>query len=381
MLVVRLVSFLTAFLSVAILCAQSQDEARTLVAHYCAACHQGKSPAGGLNLTTLAANKSPADAPQVWDKILSRVRNSEMPPKGVPGPDFDEREKFIAWIDNALKTAACANGIKPGPYPLRRLNRDEYGATIRDLLHVHVNAAHALPSDGAGGEGFDNAAETLFVSPIHAEKYLAAAKEALEYAAKDPKSREVFLIAEPDASHPPEETATKILIGISSAGVPAPGAARRGGPLHGILSRRPETRGEFRSLNAVRAWKRCWSRPISCSVSKHPIPIAEPRLVDDYALANRLSYFLWGSMPDAALFDLAAQGKLHDPDVLKSQVVRHAVEHQVARLRRAVRRAVAGHARAGARYQAGPEAVSRVLRRGARRAESATSRSCFSRRS
>ena len=161
------------------------------MAHYCAACHQGKSPAGGLNLTTLVASKAPADDPRTWDKILSRVRNSEMPPKGLPGPGFDAREKFIAWIDGSLKTAACAHGITPGAYPLRRLNRDEYGATIRDLLNVHVNAAHALPSDGAGGEGFDNAAETLFISPIHAEKYLEAAKEALEYAAKDPKSRAV----------------------------------------------------------------------------------------------------------------------------------------------------------------------------------------------
>lgn len=32
--------------------------------------------------------------------------------------------------------------------------------------------------------------------------------------------------------------------------------------------------------------------------------------VDDYALASRLSYFLWSSMPDKELFDLAAEGKL-----------------------------------------------------------------------
>ena len=37
-----------------------------------------------------------------------------------------------------------------------------------------------LPADGAGGEGFDNAAETLFLSPIHAEKYLDAAKARAE---------------------------------------------------------------------------------------------------------------------------------------------------------------------------------------------------------
>ncbi|MCU1258299.1 MAG: Planctomycete cytochrome, partial [Bryobacterales bacterium] len=51
-------------------------------------------------------------------------------------------------------------------------------------------------------------------------------------------------------------------------------------------------------------------------------PGPEERLVDDYALASRLSYFLWGSMPDEMMFDLAAMGKLHDPAILKEEVGR-----------------------------------------------------------
>ena len=46
-----------------------------------------------------------------------------------------------------------------------------------------------------------------------------------------------------------------------------------------------------------------------------------PRL-DDFALASRLSYFLWSSMPDEELFQLAAANKLHDPNVLCEQVER-----------------------------------------------------------
>jgi len=44
--------------------------------------------------------------------------------------------------------------------------------------------------------------------------------------------------------------------------------------------------------------------------------------LDDYALACRLSYFLWNSMPDEALTKLAATGKLRDPRTLKSEVDR-----------------------------------------------------------
>ena len=47
-----------------------------------------------------------------------------------------------------------------------------------------------------------------------------------------------------------------------------------------------------------------------------------PGSLDDFALATRLSYFLWRSMPDAELLDVAAEGGLSDPAVLAEQVDR-----------------------------------------------------------
>jgi mono/diheme cytochrome c family protein len=44
--------------------------------------------------------------------------------------------------------------------------------------------------------------------------------------------------------------------------------------------------------------------------------------IDDLALASRLSFFLWSSLPDDALLELAAQKQLHEPEVLKAQVKR-----------------------------------------------------------
>ena len=48
----------------------------------------------------------------------------------------------------------------------------------------------------------------------------------------------------------------------------------------------------------------------------------QPGKLDNYALANRLSYFIWKSMPDEELFALAESGKLSQDDVLLSQVDR-----------------------------------------------------------
>ena len=44
--------------------------------------------------------------------------------------------------------------------------------------------------------------------------------------------------------------------------------------------------------------------------------------MDDFGLATRLAYFLWRSMPDAELFELAGEGRLSDPRVLAEQVDR-----------------------------------------------------------
>lgn len=44
--------------------------------------------------------------------------------------------------------------------------------------------------------------------------------------------------------------------------------------------------------------------------------------LDDFALASRLSYFFWNSMPDAKLLSLAGQNKLHEPAVLRGEVER-----------------------------------------------------------
>jgi len=45
-------------------------------------------------------------------------------------------------------------------------------------------------------------------------------------------------------------------------------------------------------------------------------------MLDDFALASRLSYFVWASMPDDELFRLAGQNRLHEPDQLKAQALR-----------------------------------------------------------
>ena len=299
----------------------SFEDVQSTLKTYCVACHTGKTAAAKVDLTRYNSPEKVVEARTTWSRVLARVRTSEMPPKGSPAPGIDERDKFVAWVDGALRQAACAGGLVPGPSPIRRLNRDEYSATMRDLLNIQISAGHALPADGAGGEGFDNAAETLFLSPIHAEKYLDAARQALSYAAKDPRARAKFLVVEPDATVTPETAARRVLEDF------LPRAFRR--PALAV-----EVDRYFKIFQGARLRKESFEESIlytleAVLMSPHflfrreqPNPDPGPRLLNDYEVASRLSYFLWGSIPDKTLTDLAAQGKLRDPAVLKEQLNR-----------------------------------------------------------
>ncbi|MCC6539471.1 MAG: DUF1592 domain-containing protein [Bryobacterales bacterium] len=288
-------------------------EAQATLKKHCAACHSGKAASGGFTLTKLAAEKSLEDEARTWGRILARVRENEMPPQNAPAMPAEARHEFVKFIDTSLFKLACADGIAPGPTPLRRLNRHEYTASIRDLLNIHVNAGHALPADGAGGEGFDNAAETLFLSPIHAEKYMEGARIALEYAFADSRSRSRFLKDAPDA--------TKVLAAFLPRAFRRPA---RAGEVERYLAlfNGAKARGEKFDPAMKIALQAVLMSPNFLFHLEAPNPEPTPRLLDQPAFAARLSYFLWGSVPDDKLSELATQGKLHDPVVIKEQVDR-----------------------------------------------------------
>jgi hypothetical protein len=77
--------------------------------------------------------------------------------------------------------AACTDAPDPGRKALHRLNRAEYGATLRDLVGVEEAVAAVLPADDHS-YGFDNIAAVLGTSPLLMEKYAAIAESVVELA-------------------------------------------------------------------------------------------------------------------------------------------------------------------------------------------------------
>jgi len=149
-------------------------QANALIEDYCASCHNDIDKAGGLSFDDLKpedlASGTRAD---IWEAILSKMAQDEMPPHTKKRPSAQDRAGFVQWLNSERAQFAAANP-DPGEARLRRLNRVEYAAAVRDLLALDVDVSRQLPQDNSG-YGFDNIADVLSVSPTLVERYVAVA--------------------------------------------------------------------------------------------------------------------------------------------------------------------------------------------------------------
>jgi hypothetical protein len=158
-------------------------DAQALLDRYCLTCHNERMKAGGQLLSELDVEQVGRD-PQVWEKVVRKLRTGMMPPSGVPRPDRATLDRFTSQLEASLDRVGTVRP-NPGAPGLHRLNRAEYANAVRDLLDLPVDAAALLPGDDSS-EGFDNIANTLSVSPALMQAYVAAAATISRVAVGDP---------------------------------------------------------------------------------------------------------------------------------------------------------------------------------------------------
>ena len=163
--------------------ASSPSPQRALLDRYCVTCHNERLQTGGLALDTMdVANVG--EAPEIWEKVVQKLRGRMMPPARRPWPDPEAYEGFQSWLETSLDRAAAIT-TQPGRVPTHRLNRAEYTNAIRDLLALDIDGEALLPADDSG-HGFDNLAGTLALSPVLMERYMSASRRISRLAVGDP---------------------------------------------------------------------------------------------------------------------------------------------------------------------------------------------------
>ncbi len=313
---------------------QWKDVIHPMLDHYCLDCHDEANEEGGLQMERFTTEKLALMAPEIWEKAAALVKMGSMPPRDrLDKPSDEERKKFLAWIDTVGERWDSGEfGQDPGRTTIRRLTKNEYNYTMRDLFGLRIRPADNFPEDGGGGDGFDNNADGLYLPPLLMENYVEAAGELVNAIYRNQDTYRRYLFAFPQSSDGLNEAARKVM--------------EHWAPL---LYRRPVEKSEIDALVALVRFQADKKKMEYRDAMKMPLlallispnflyrsekiqPGGMAYKVEDIDLASRLSYFLWSSTPDPELLKLAAEGKLSDPKIYEAQVRRLLVDDKAKSL-------------------------------------------------
>jgi len=152
----------------------SETNVASLVDEYCLSCHDKDHEKGGLVLETIVSHDV-AQHPDVWEKVIRKMRARLMPPVGKDRPDDRTYDAVVSFLEGSLDRAAATHPDPGRTATIRRLTRTEYQNAIRDLLALDVDVASLLPADESS-YGFDNVT-VGDLSPTLLDRYVTAAEK------------------------------------------------------------------------------------------------------------------------------------------------------------------------------------------------------------
>ena len=315
-----------------------------LLKKHCFQCHGDKDEVRGeVNFRVIETGPQIKAAFELWSNVLELIETGSMPPETQPRLTPAEIAQFKAWYQQEL-----VDTIAPLPDVLRprRLSAHEYRQTLRSLFgfDLEVSIAEAeqtvvekslvmklLPVDPPGPSGFKNDTSANPLTTNVWEQYSFLLDDALEQWLSPGNRNRLEVVTGPITSkHMTPEQCEKLLnwmlrriyrrtpttetIQTCVASI----RGKEGTELESAL--RMELKSVLMSLPFI-------YRGLLATVDDLKVrdqddsPVSYGR-VDDHELAERLSYFLWGDMPDERLMQLADEGTLRIPETYASEIAR-----------------------------------------------------------
>ena len=338
------------------------------VRQHCIECHAGgeESPSDVTlaGLTTDSLTKSP----ELINRLIGVLDRREMPPADAEELPPDLRDHLLTAL-HAIERKALASA-EPVVPPIRRMTRFQYNNAVIDLFGlrcqvftlperlmrdhkgyfrpetgvmadvVHVGnrplgksqlieprlaGVAAFPQDLRAEHGYDNQADHLSLSPLLMEAFLSLGQS---------------ITGSPDF--------TRKNVGVWDGFFEPPGddsdhaaiVRERLGP---FLTKafRQEIDAETLDRYTQHAVGKLAQGSDFTDVMKSiaAAVLASPRFLylhdnassSDLALASRLSFFLWGSLPDERLLQLATEGRLSQPEVFNAEITRMLADRKLKR--------------------------------------------------
>ncbi|MFN0126594.1 MAG: DUF1588 domain-containing protein [Verrucomicrobiales bacterium] len=336
---------------------------KPLLEAHCIKCHGGEKVKGEVNLKEVARAEDFLKQPELLKDLISVIDSRDMPPEDEPALDEAKRLKLVASLKGFLNHPAT--GSKPQA-PLHRLTRYQYNNVVRDLFQLRrdifslpekmmtretdylradrmpdkvsvtcrsirpdpgFQGVNPFPKDLRAAHGFDNQANQLTLSPLLLDSFLKLSLSIVD--SPDFNEQNVGLwndfFKEPPAG--PDLRAE---------------ISKRLGPFLKQAFRRPVDDGTLmrytdfavaqtqRGLSFTASMKRLASAVLSSPMFLYKYDVEEAP-DQPYELASRLSFFLWGSSPDAELLRVAESGEISQPEVLDKTITRMMADARIER--------------------------------------------------
>ncbi|MDA7891772.1 DUF1592 domain-containing protein [Akkermansiaceae bacterium] len=148
--------------------------------NYCIKCHGPKKQKGQVRFDQTDWKITDNDTAQRWQDVLDQLNGGDMPPEDEKQPSNAEMAAALDSITGSVITARKRLTDHGGKIKMRRLNKREYAATIRDIFGFDVSL-HDIPEDGEITT-FDTVGEEQFFNSAHFEKYLELGRQVADTA-------------------------------------------------------------------------------------------------------------------------------------------------------------------------------------------------------
>lgn len=281
------------------------DKGRTLYVNNCASCH------GDLGASTKINSRA--------DQISSALKNvSSM--MSLQSKLTSEEIALIAKVLDSktrIDQPLTCSDENIGKSTVRRLNAREILNSLRDLLGSHNLVMADLPVDAMGSAGYDTEYSATSTTSVDIVKLVTAFEKAVDYALSQPSLSLNSCFSSTGAQLTScLQTLVQKKAQLAYKGVIT---AQETQTLTSVLTTGSDAKEGLRlALLRMLVAPKFLFHYVDYSVNK----TNTLHQLSSYELASRLSFFLWSSLPDVELLNLAAAGTLSQPEILRVQIQR-----------------------------------------------------------
>jgi hypothetical protein len=347
------------------------------VQKYCGKCHGANADKleGDLNLLTLQS-RDLHDNPELIRSLIEVLDLGEMPPEDEPPLDPKLRQRMISELRTILHAAISNQKTFPHA-PVRRMNRFQYNNAVIDLFDLkcivftlpermmrehkgyfkpqtgkmanvvtvgsrplgksqmierRLAGVAAFPQDLRAEHGFDNRGDHLSLSPLLMEAFLKLGQSVTQSPDFGPKNVGVWkTFFEAPTAELDQKTEVRrrldLFLNKAFRRSAEPALLDR---YFSFVDRQLDSGIPFTEAMKSVAAATISSPKFLYLYDKSGVS-ETAELIDDFELASRLSFLLWGSIPDQELLELAAVGDLSKPEILDAQFDRMLKDHKLKR--------------------------------------------------